>query len=96
MNRVVFRRNVIALSDETFVSASACVYDAPGGFSSKPSLVAVYGNDLFDLFQRILTIPYASATEALAYLQLLRSDARSTMATVAGVYNYLQNNCAST
>ncbi|RFU23945.1 hypothetical protein B7463_g12390, partial [Scytalidium lignicola] len=88
--RNAFRKNVIALLDGTFVSASNCVYHAPQGFRAKPSLFAIYGDGLSNLFQNVLDIRIASSTEALAYLQQLRSNSSTTMQTVSSVYEYLQ------
>ncbi|OBT52528.1 hypothetical protein VE04_07127, partial [Pseudogymnoascus sp. 24MN13] len=91
--RNAFCKNVIALPDNTFVSAGNCVYYAPRGFQAKPSLVAIYGNDLSNLFQNILYIKFASHTEALEYLYLIRSNVSTTMQAVSSVYEYLQVFC---
>lgn len=95
-NRNAFLKDVIALPDGTFVSAANCVYHAPRGFRAKPSLLAIYGNELTNLFHRILGIKFASDTEVLEYLQQIRSDASSTMQVVSSVYQYLERFCQAT
>ncbi|KAF2187468.1 hypothetical protein K469DRAFT_772048 [Zopfia rhizophila CBS 207.26] len=87
--RQTFCEEVIALPSGDFVSANNCVYHAPLGFTSKPSLSLIYGNELAELFQ-ILRVPDASCAEVLEHLQRLRLDTASTMSAVAAVYNYLQ------
>lgn len=89
MNRETFREELIALPSGNFVSANNCVRHAPPGFTSKPSLSLIYGNELTELFQ-ILSLPDASCAEVLEHLQQLRLDKASTMSAVEAAYSYLQ------
>jgi hypothetical protein len=94
-NSKAFCEEVIALPSGGFVSANHCVFHAPPGLSSKPSLFRIYGYELSELFQRVLSIPNASSTDALDHLQQLRLDPTTTMSAVAGVYSYLHERFGS-
>jgi hypothetical protein len=94
-NSKAFHKEVIALPSGDFVSADHCVFHAPPGFSSKPSLSRIYGHELSELFQRILSIPDASSTDAFDHLQQLSLDPATTMSAVTGVYSYLHEHFSS-
>lgn len=94
-NRKTFCEEVIVLPNGDFVSANHCVFHAPPGFSSKPSLFQIYGHELSELFQVILSIPDASSTDVVDHLQQLHLDPYTTISAVAGVYNYLHERFSS-
>jgi hypothetical protein len=95
MNSKAFSEEVIVLPSGDLASADDCVFDAPLGFSSKPSLSNIYGHELSELFHGDLGIPNASSAEVFDYLQQLRSGPSSIMSHVVGVYVYLQDHFGS-
>jgi hypothetical protein len=94
--RKAFNSSFINLPNDTFNSLENCVWYGPKGFTSKSALHPVYGRELHRLFQVILKVPNVTSIESREYLEQLRHDESTTIASVAEVYVYIQKQCALT
>lgn len=89
--RKAFKKHVIILPKDIHTHLESCVWQAPKGFSAKPTLRSVYGPELDRLFKTILKVSDATGAEALEYLEQLRGEKSTSMADVTEIYVYLQN-----
>jgi len=95
VNRKAFGNAFVNLPNGEYKSLANCVWHGPKGFSSKPALFPVYGNELKRLFQEILKVSNVTSADAREYLEQLRDDEGTTMAGVAEVYVFLQRHRAN-
>ncbi|KAH7130730.1 putative heterokaryon incompatibility protein [Dendryphion nanum] len=73
-----------------------CVWNGLKGFSSKPALRPVYGDELSSFFQKILQVPDATCAEALTSLKQLKDDKSTTIEDVCEVYVFIQEHYTHT
>ncbi|USP80364.1 uncharacterized protein yc1106_07638 [Curvularia clavata] len=85
-----FADSTVALLDGKSQYLTSCVWIAPKGFSSKPALFPIYGNELNRFFVDILGVPNVTSVEAQEYLEKLKGDLSTTLAQVMEVYVFLQ------
>lgn len=95
VNRKAFENALVPGLDSQYMHLKSCVWHAPKGFSSQPVLQPIYGRGLYRLFREILKVPNLTNGEAWVYLRQLRDDQSTTMADVAEIYVYLQDNYAN-
>lgn len=96
IDREAFANSPVALHNDQSQSLTNCVWIAPRGFSSRPALFPIYGDELARFFVEILGVPNVTSVEAQEHLEQLKGDKSTTLKQVAEVYVFLQTHHAST